>query len=73
MIGNERLKLQANYLNGLAIAVFAIGGLAPLSSVAYGENSKADALVLGLGVGICLVASYALHLLARRVLKGLTS
>ena len=31
LIHNERIKLRATYLNGLAIAVFAVGSLAPLS------------------------------------------
>ena len=36
LIRNERIRLFATYLNGIAIAVFAVGGLAPLFSMLYG-------------------------------------
>jgi hypothetical protein len=32
LVDNERAKLSATYFNGLAIAVMAIGGFAPLVS-----------------------------------------
>lgn len=44
----ERLKLFATYLNGLGIALFAVGGLTPLFSFLYGSVS---------GVGAIFVAS----------------
>ncbi|GJE16047.1 amino acid transporter [Methylobacterium marchantiae] len=30
LVANERSKLTATYVNGLAIALFAVGGLAPM-------------------------------------------
>jgi hypothetical protein len=47
----ERIKLTATYLNGLAIAVMAVGGFAPLVS---GAPNAAT-------VAVCLVISIALH------------
>jgi hypothetical protein len=35
LVGNEQAKLTATYVNGLAIAIFAVGGLAPLFSNLY--------------------------------------
>ena len=65
----EQIKLQAGYLNGLAVALAAIGGIAPLVAAvlrtdAAGWRSMALAL-------ICLAMSYVLHRVARRTLKGL--
>jgi hypothetical protein len=40
LIENERTKLTAAYLNGLAIAIFAIGGLAPFFSYIHDPNSE---------------------------------
>lgn len=33
LVGNERTKLTATYLNRVAIAIFAIGAFAPLVSL----------------------------------------
>ncbi len=38
LVDNERLKLLATFLNGLGIAVFAVGALAPLISAIYASN-----------------------------------
>ena len=70
LIHNERTKLTTTYFNGLAIAVFAVGAFAPAVagiSQAPGAINWATAAV----VVICLLASGALHLAARRLLKGL--
>lgn len=61
LIHNERTKLTATFLNGLAVAIIAIGGFAPFVNGAWGWTKG----------GICLAAGYGLHLLARAVLKGL--
>jgi len=34
-VHNERIKLSATWLNGLSIAIFAVGGLAPLLTRFY--------------------------------------
>lgn len=68
---DERIKLQANYLNGLAIAVLAIGGIAPLASVFYGTAAASSPIVVFYGVAICILCSFALHWMAKRTLGGL--
>ncbi|WP_029349828.1 hypothetical protein [Bosea sp. 117] len=69
LIHNERTKLSATYLNGIAIAVMAVGGLGPVISVLNGGSVPA------LGVAavsmICLAGSISLHFLARRLLGSL--
>lgn len=73
LVGNEQTKLTAAYLNGLAIAVTAIGGLAPLFSRVYaGPGAASLPLVAMLAVSaICLTVSALLHLSARHLLRRL--
>jgi hypothetical protein len=67
LIHNEQTKLTATYLNGLAIAVAAIGGLQPLvSEMPWGSSTVFRIL-------ICLMISLLLHLLALATLTGLKS
>jgi hypothetical protein len=71
LIHNERTKLTATYLNGMAIAIFAVGGLAPAFSSLYAETARGrTSTLVALGL-ICFLGSVALHLIARRLLKGL--
>jgi hypothetical protein len=70
MISNERTKLAAAYLNGVAIACVAIGGLAPVASVAT-SSSRSSTWSLSLLVIGCLIISVALHLGARYALRRL--
>lgn len=70
LVHNERTKLTATYINGVAIAVFAVGSFAP--AIASLNNTSSLLSVGNLVVVICLGASGALHFLARRTLKGLS-
>lgn len=73
-IANERTKLTATYLNTAAGGLFTAGVVAPLVAAVFGLGAAAGnlrALTLVLGVAIFLLASGALHLAARTVLKGL--
>jgi len=70
LIRNERLKLFATYLNGLAIATFALGGLAPTFSILYGTTANSSAFTAVIAFS-CLAGSAALHYVASVVLKGL--
>lgn len=67
----EKAKLSANYLNGLAVAVFAVGVLAPVLSVLNGGVSL-SLLVLAVEGAICLAVSVLLHSAGRRVLRKLS-
>lgn len=68
-VRNERRKLTATYFNGIAIALFAIGGLAPAAGLLQGlTSSRTTTIAL---IVICIVLSGALHLAARAVLGGI--
>ena len=71
LVHNERTKLTATYLNGLAIALFAVGSLAPISSYALAATSTQTLWVTAAAAAICLGASVTLRLVARRTLEGL--
>ena len=45
LVHNEQTKLRATYLNGLAIATFAVGSLAPIVALLSG-TSAAPPLVM---------------------------
>ena len=71
LIHNERTKLTATYFNGLALAVFGVGGLAPLFSYAFSDNDSRPLWAVALVSVICMAISAALHLLARRRLGAM--
>ncbi|GJE58808.1 hypothetical protein MPOCJGCO_0892 [Methylobacterium trifolii] len=68
----EKTKLSAAYLNSLAVAVFAVGGFAPLFNSArpHPEDGPAFWLFLVLTAG-CWFVSGGLHYFARRALDRL--
>lgn len=70
----ERIKLSAGYLNGLAIASFAIGGLAPpvaaVTDALAGEYGIGMLPALGI-MSVCFAGSFGLHYAARRALRRL--
>ena len=68
----EQTKLLANALDRTSAACVTVGVLAPTAAVIYNISGNASAnWVFVLGTGIWLLAAVALHLIARRVLKGL--
>ncbi len=71
LIHNERIKLLATYLNGLAIAVFAVGALAPIFSNLYGSSSGGQSRPVIAVAMICVVLSAALHFIASLILRRL--
>jgi hypothetical protein len=70
LIHNERVKLTATYLN-VAIAVVAIGGLAPLFSYIYSTDVTQPPWVIIVLSIVCTFVSAALHYAARRSLRRL--
>ncbi|WP_264046869.1 amino acid transporter protein [Methylobacterium flocculans] len=72
LVANERAKLSATYLNGLAVAVFAVGGLAPVFSTSFSSAPLGVPLwVVTWSASICWIVSVVLHLVARRFLREL--
>ena len=68
--GREQIKLRANFLNGIAIATFAVGTLGPLTKAFMEMPTGRSALIVGaLFASVCLVASGILHFLAYRHLR----
>lgn len=72
LIANERAKLTATYVNGVAIAVLAVGGLAPLFSQRGAGATVPDrpwqTPVVSL---LCICVSAALHWAGRGFLREL--
>lgn len=69
LIRNERTKLTATFLNGLAIAIFAVGGLTQ-SIRAFNEPTTVTLGTVVLGV-VCLLGAFALHMTGRWILGRL--
>jgi hypothetical protein len=68
-VKNERLKLLATFVNGMGIAMFAVGVLAPMISD-IGLSSERGSLAV-LSTIICFVGAFALHYLGSTILRGL--
>lgn len=66
-IHNERTKLTATWLNGLSIALAAVGGFAPFVNFAASDGAEVPARTV-IVVATCLIASAGLHLAARKTL-----
>ena len=70
LIHNEQAKLTATYLNGVAIAIAAVGGVAPW--VAFLVQATGQGLVpVVMSSVVCSGLSLGLHFLARKVLSRL--
>ena len=70
----ERTKLSASFLNGIAIACVSLGGLSPLISYFYGLSPiviDVGPITLITGVVIWSGVGFVLHLMARSVLNAL--
>jgi len=68
LIRNEQAKLTATYLNGIAIALAAVGGIAPLVAFAQGSTPGSVLLIVS---PACWCACFGLHFRARRTLRKL--
>ena len=69
-IRNEQVKLTATFLNGAGIAIFAIGGIAPLVGFASG-SSAASGLAVAVTSLVAIGVGVLVHFIARFVLKGI--
>lgn len=62
VVHTERVKLRANFLNGLALIFFSVGVLAPLISSVYFTGVAPDKAFIAVATAIvCFVTSVALH------------
>lgn len=68
VVRNEKRKLSATYLNGIAVAVMGVGGLTQVALMA--QTLKVE-FNISLFVVLCVLASGALHWLARASLRGM--
>ena len=74
LVHNERTKLLANALDRTSTACLTVGVLGPAAATLYnlgGTTGRSHDMLLIAGSLAWLVATTALHLLARRVLGGL--
>ena len=71
LIANERTKLTATYLNGIAIATFAVGGLAPIVALVSSSTQVSALTSISLLTAFCIILSGVLHLIAARHLRQL--
>ena len=72
LVANERAKLSATYVNGVAIAILAVGGLARLFAQRSPAPSPTDQFWLTPAIlRLCLCVSGTLHWAARSFLREL--
>ncbi len=74
LIENERTKLLANSFDRASTACFTVGIATPLAGYLYGVlsfSAVVDRFWLAFTAISWLFATIALHLIARRLLKGL--
>jgi hypothetical protein len=71
LVANEQVKLTSTYVNGLAIAIFAVGGLAPFVAMVSGTAQPAALLPIAALNIVCVLLSGILHLVAKRHLRQL--
>jgi hypothetical protein len=67
LIQNEQAKLTATYLNGIGIALAAVGGIATWVTFLLQSSTSGVLLVAGIST-VCICLSVALHFVARNVL-----
>ncbi|HEX8165479.1 MAG TPA: amino acid transporter protein [Beijerinckiaceae bacterium] len=70
LVENEQAKLTATYLNGIAVAIAAVGGIAPGVAFLVQDTGPGAARVTFISL-VCLSVSGVLHYAARRVLRRL--
>lgn len=68
LVRNEQTKLTATFINGGAIALLGIGGLAPMAAIVQSDDVSPIVMLFVLG---CLAVSAALHSIARQHLRSL--
>lgn len=70
LVENDQAKLAATYFNGIAIALAAVGGIAPWIAFVI-QGSDPGAVKLAAISFLCILLSIGLHYLGRGALKRL--
>lgn len=71
LVANERRKLTATALNGVAVATMAAGFIAPLVAVSYGvSGARGGFYFLAIGA-VWFLAAIGIHIVAIALLGGL--
>ena len=66
----EAAKLTATFLNGLAVGLAVVGGVAPIFNAIYAtEYVAVEAWMRALIGSVCFVVAVAIHSIARSYLK----
>ncbi len=66
----EAAKLTGTFLNGLAVGIAVVGGIAPIFNAIYAtENASVEAWMRALIGSVCFVVAVAIHFIARSYLK----
>ncbi|HSI38950.1 MAG TPA: hypothetical protein VLA00_00185 [Xanthobacteraceae bacterium] len=74
LVLNERLKLTANALNALAVALVAGGSLAPLAAYIYGTaHLSLDVGYVFASTILCFAIALILHCIGLALLGGMRS
>ena len=75
LVGNERTKLLATFLNNIAVAIIATGLVAPFFAILYGVSnlSAEQARFFGLAAPGWVLIGIGVHYIARTILRGLRS
>ena len=71
-IQDERTKLTATFMNGIAVTMVAAGGIAPLVAFSYGLPGAAQGVTLALVGAGWITGGLALHFFARWLLRGMS-
>jgi hypothetical protein len=68
-VHNEQAKLLATFLNGVGLAIFAVGGLAPIFATAIRLDAEGF-IKVGVSV-LCFAMGFICHVGASRTLRRL--
>jgi hypothetical protein len=63
-VADERTKLSATFINGVAIAMVAAGSIAPFAALSYGVSSGGTAKIVALVGFAWFLGGVALHFVA---------
>lgn len=69
LVANERIKFTDTYANGLAVAIFAVGGFAPFISTALSDRPYFTPVLTAMAV--FWIMSSVIHWVVRHALRNL--